>query len=173
VGVLVGVDDDFTPSCNEAWVGSMTEGESCGTNWDCAKDRCVYNGQSMSACDALGAVGEPCESPFDCEGALRCEKPSPSGAGACAPRVALGGSCEGSSDCEEELRCAQEGTCQPREQAGGPCASDGDCVAGMECNGSLCEPLGAAGAPCDADSDCASFACVKPAGTCADVCHDA
>ena len=176
VGFLIGVNDEFTPSCNEAWVGSVPEGGSCSTNWDCARDRCVgtvEQEQTTWACKARGALGEPCGSTLECEDALRCDQPSPSSAGTCAPRIALGGSCAGSHDCAKELRCAQEGTCQPREQQGGPCMSDLDCAAGMTCDSSACAPLGAAGAPCSHDSDCASFACVDATGTCADVCKGA
>ncbi|UQA59854.1 hypothetical protein [Polyangium aurulentum] len=174
LGVVLGVNGEFTPSCPDAWDGSVPEGETCGTNWDCARDRCLRttdaNGQMTSACTARAAVGEPCSSPFDCEAALRCDQPAAPDAGTCAPRLAVGGSCKGSSDCQEELRCAQDDTCQPREQAGGPCASDGDCVAGMACNGATCAPLGAGGAPCSFDGDCASSACVDATSTCADVC---
>jgi hypothetical protein len=173
LGVLIGVDEEVTPSCKEAWVGSVPEGGTCSTNWDCAEDRCLITveqgGESTSACKALSALGGPCEWSFDCEDGLRCDQPSPPNAGTCATRVALGGSCKGSSDCEEELRCGQDGACQPREKEGGPCMTDSDCVAGMACD-STCAPLGAAGAPCDSDSDCASFACADATGTCADVC---
>lgn len=168
LGALLGVNDGFTPSCPDAWDGAVPEGEACGTNWDCARDRCLRNidssGQMTSACKARAVVGEPCASPFDCEEALRCD------AGTCAPRLAVGGSCKGMSDCQEELRCADDGTCQAREQAGGPCASDEDCAAGTMCNASMCAPLGGAGAPCSTDSDCASSACIDATSTCADVC---
>ncbi|MDI1434413.1 hypothetical protein [Polyangium sorediatum] len=168
LGALLGVDEKFTPSCIDAWDGSVPEGEACGTNWDCARDRCVRNvdssGQSTSACKAKGAAGEPCSATFDCEEALRCDT------GTCAPRLAVGGSCKGSVDCQKELRCAQDDTCQAREQAGGPCASDEDCAAGTTCKGSMCAPLGTVGAPCSSDSDCASSACVDATSTCADVC---
>ncbi|AUX45211.1 hypothetical protein SOCE26_066920 [Sorangium cellulosum] len=174
LGVLLGVNDGFTPSCLDAFDGSVPEGETCGTDWDCVRDRCLYtgdaSGQRTSACTARAAAGERCSSAFDCDEALRCDQPSPSNAGTCAPRLAVGGSCEGSLDCQEELRCGQEGTCQARQQAGGPCASDGDCAAGTTCDGATCAPLGAAGAPCSSDSDCASFACGDATGTCADVC---
>ncbi|WP_437317518.1 hypothetical protein [Sorangium sp. So ce385] len=173
LGVLLGVNDGFTPSCLAAWDGSVPEGGTCATDWDCARDRCLYtgdaSGQRTSACKAKAAAGEPCSSTFDCDEALRCDQPSPPDEGTCAPRLAVGGSCEGSLDCQEELHC-EDGTCQARQQAGGPCASDGDCAAGTACDGATCAPLGAAGAPCSADSDCASFACADATGTCADVC---
>ena len=177
LGPLLGVDEELVPSCNDAWDGSVAEGETCGTNWDCVRDHCVHhidpNGEQTSACEAEGAVGEPCESSFDCEDALRCDQPSPPTAGKCAPRLAMGVDCTSSSDCEPALHCADVGTCQPREMQGGSCSFDDDCVEGMACEGSVCQPLGGAGAACDSDSDCVSFACVKPAGTCADVCHGA
>ncbi|WP_437303788.1 hypothetical protein [Sorangium sp. So ce388] len=174
LGVLLGVDDKFTPSCLDAWDGSAPEGGTCGTDWDCAQDRCLHtidaSGQRTSACKARAAAGQPCSSRFDCDEALRCDQPSPPDAGTCAPRLAAGGSCKGSLDCEEELRCGEDGACQAREQAGGPCASDEDCAARATCDGVTCAPLGAAGAPCFSDSDCASSACVDATGTCADVC---
>ncbi|MDC3962387.1 hypothetical protein KEG38_51695 [Polyangium jinanense] len=173
-GALLGVDEKSTPSCPDAWDGSAPEGEACGTNWDCVRDRCLRNidssGQSSSACKARAVAGEPCTSPFDCEEALRCDQPSSPDPGTCAPRLAMGGSCKGSSDCEAELRCADDGTCQTREQAGGPCTSDDDCASGTTCKGAMCAPLGAAGAPCFTDSDCASSACIDATDTCADVC---
>ncbi|WP_437827817.1 hypothetical protein [Sorangium sp. So ce1153] len=174
LGVLLGVDDEFTPSCLDAWDGSAPEGGTCGTDWDCAQDRCLHttdaSGQRTSACKARAAAGQPCSSRFDCDEALRCDQPSPPDAGTCAPRLAAGESCKGSLDCEEDLRCGQDGTCQAREQAGGPCGSDEDCAAGATCDGATCAPLGAAGAPCFSDSDCASSACVDETGTCAEVC---
>ncbi|XXX75545.1 hypothetical protein WMF30_48635 [Sorangium sp. So ce134] len=174
LGVLLGVNDGFTPSCLAAWDGSVPEGGTCGTDWDCVRDRCVYttdaSGQRTSACKARSVAGEACSSTFDCDEGLRCDQPSPPDAGTCVQRLAVGGSCEGSLDCEEELRCGQDGTCQAREQAGGPCASDNDCATGTACDGAMCAALGAAGAPCSADSDCASFACADATGTCADVC---
>ncbi|WP_437672162.1 hypothetical protein [Sorangium sp. So ce131] len=174
VGVFLGVDPKVTPSCLDAWDGSVPEGGTCDTDWDCVRDRCVRttdaSGQTTSACTAWAAAGEPCTSPFDCDEALRCDQPSSPDAGTCAPRLAAGGSCKGSRDCEEELRCGPDGTCQAREQAGDPCVSDEDCAAGTTCDGGACAPLGAAGAPCSYDSDCASFACVDATGTCADVC---
>ncbi|WP_437660007.1 hypothetical protein [Sorangium sp. So ce1182] len=174
LGVLLGVNDKFTPSCLDAWDGSAPEGGTCGTDWDCAGDRCVHttdaSGQRTSACKAIAAAGQPCSSRFDCDEALRCDQPSPPDAGTCAPRLAVSGPCKGSLDCQEELRCGQDGTCQAREQAGGPCASDEDCATGTTCDGATCAPLGAAGAPCSSDSDCASSACVDATGTCADIC---
>ncbi|KYG08015.1 hypothetical protein BE21_26120 [Sorangium cellulosum] len=174
LGVLLGVNDGFTPSCLAAWDGAVPEGGTCATDWDCARDRCLYTGdatgQRTSACKARAAAGEPCSSTFDCDEALRCDQPSPPDEGTCAPRLAVGGSCKGSLDCQEELRCGEDGTCQAREPAGGPCASDQDCAAGTACDGATCAPLGAAGAPCSADSDCASSACAAATGTCADVC---
>ncbi|WP_438004520.1 hypothetical protein WME89_37915 [Sorangium sp. So ce321] len=174
LGVLLGVNEKFTPSCLDAWDGSAPEGGACGTDWDCAGDRCVHttdaSGQRTSACKATALAGQPCSSRFDCDEALRCDQPSPPDAGTCAPRLAVSGSCKGSLDCQEELRCGQDGTCQAREQAGGPCASDDDCAAGTTCDGATCAPLGAAGAPCSSDSDCASSACVDATGTCADIC---
>ncbi|WP_437969865.1 hypothetical protein WMF04_11465 [Sorangium sp. So ce260] len=174
VGVLLGVNEKSAPSCLDAWDGSAPEGGTCSTDWDCARDRCVRtsdaSGQTVSACTARAAAGEACSSTFDCDEALRCDKPSQPDAGTCAPRLTVGGSCRGSLDCQEELRCGEDGTCQAREQAGGPCASDEDCAAGTTCDGAACAPLGAAGAPCSSDSDCASSACVDATGTCADVC---
>jgi hypothetical protein len=176
LGGLLGVQADAALSCNDAWDGAVPEGESCGINWDCAEDHCVYTaepgGPSTSACKAPAVVGEPCESLFDCEDGLRCDQPSSSSAGTCATRMALGGSCEGDLDCQKELRCGQGGACEAREQEGGPCMSDSDCAPGMRCEGSTCAALGAAGAPCDVDSDCASSACVKATSTCADVCKE-
>ncbi|WP_437730551.1 hypothetical protein [Sorangium sp. So ce1335] len=174
LGVLLGVDDEYTPSCLDAWDGSVPEGGTCNTDWDCARDRCVHtvdaSGQRTSACTARAAAGEPCSSAFDCDEALRCDQPSPPSAGTCAPRLGVGGACKGSSDCQEELRCGEDDTCQTREQAGGPCTSDEDCAAGTTCDGAACAPLGAAGAPCTSSWDCASSACVDATGTCADVC---
>ncbi|WP_437570944.1 hypothetical protein [Sorangium sp. So ce542] len=175
LGVLLGVNDGFTPSCLDAWDGSAPEGGTCATDWDCARDRCVRStdasGQTTSACKARAAAGEPCSSAFYCDEALRCDQPSPPDDGTCAPRLAVGASCKGSLDCQEELRCGEDGTCQAREPAGGPCASDEDCAAGTRCDGATCAPLGAGGAPCSADSDCASSACAAATGTCADVCQ--
>ncbi|WP_437284647.1 hypothetical protein [Sorangium sp. So ce406] len=174
VGVLLGVNGEFTPSCLDVWDGSVPEGGTCGSDWDCARDRCVRttdaSGQTTSACKARALAGEPCSSAFDCDEALRCDQPSPPDAGTCAPRLAAGESCKGTLECQAELRCGDDGTCQAREQAGGPCASDQDCAAGATCDGATCAPLGAAGAPCSYDSDCASSACVDATGTCADVC---
>ncbi|WP_437685642.1 hypothetical protein [Sorangium sp. So ce176] len=174
VGVLLGVDAEFAPSCLGAWDGSVPEGGTCGSDWDCGRDRCVRtidaSGQTTSACKARATAGEPCASAFDCDEALRCDQPSPPDAGTCAPRLAAGDACEGSLACQEGLRCGEDGACQAREQAGGPCASDLDCAAGTTCDGATCAPLGAAGAPCSSDSDCASSACADATGTCADVC---
>jgi hypothetical protein len=176
LGDLVGVQAKAVLSCNDAWDGAAAEGETCGINWDCVKDHCVYSskpgGPSTSACKAPAAVGEPCESLFDCEDGLRCDQPSPPSAGTCATRSALGGSCKGDLDCQKELRCGKDGACEARVQEGGPCLSNSDCTPGMRCAASTCAPVGAAGAPCNADSDCASSTCVDATSTCADVCKE-
>ncbi|MBN2574513.1 MAG: hypothetical protein JXP73_08095 [Deltaproteobacteria bacterium] len=124
--------------------GTKQVGEKCDFDNDCAggtegKATCEYDFDSgVGTCKALGEVGAPCESTFDCVDSAYCDYDSD----LCAARVAAGGACTLGSECLDGYYCPS-GTnqCTAQKENGAACTSFSECRSST-CDGGTCKSSG-------------------------------
>jgi len=97
-----------------------TKGYLCNT-----ADGLTCDSQS-GACEALGAVGEPCSGGlYACVQTAYCDF----GAGVCQQRLALGEACAGDDECQASAYCEpSDSTCAARRAVGEACMTNAECV---------------------------------------------
>jgi hypothetical protein len=121
---------------------------------------CKYDVDGTSACAAMGAAGDACQSPQECRSGF-CNYPK----GVCDDGGRTGDPCAAASDCRAGY-CDAGGHCAEYQAPGGSCAADGECSNGH------CDPGTSRcglpdGATCSyADSDCQSGNCDDTSHTC-------
>lgn len=124
--------------------GNKQVGEQCDFDDDCAggkegKATCVYDFDSgVGTCQALGDVGAPCTSTFDCVDSAYCDYDSD----LCAARVAAGGACTLGSECLDGYYCPSSTyQCTAQNENGAACTSFSECRSG-NCENGTCASSG-------------------------------
>lgn len=163
VGVLLSTP---TPeACLEVFVGSATEGQSCGACESglscertmpgcgtCQVRRSPDPGlQERAPCSVPSTPGEP-----QCGLGLWCRSTS-EGTSACARRMVPGERCDQGPFCTVNARC-QDGLCVESADVGESCGVG--CKQGLFCSTEdRCVPQRALGAACERSEECRSFTC--------------
>jgi hypothetical protein len=106
------------------------------------------------------ADGAPCGEAAQCTG-RRCNKPTGSICGACAPRVPAGGDCKSTSDCEDTLICGPT-KCVVPSKAGEACGGTAPCAAPLLCSKGTCGAGVGAGESCADGEACKSGLACEP-----------
>jgi hypothetical protein len=99
-----------TPSACLPHGGTLPNGASCTTPWQCASGRCSVDSiNACGACVPVAALGEPCISTLlgtDCADNLVCAlTPTSPTTPVCAAPVSLGGACADTSVCPGDDYC--------------------------------------------------------------------
>ena len=146
-----GAVEDLCLPLSRFFVGTLEDGDACGTAFDC-QNVCVFTGGVCGVCAA-------CASNFQCDDGEVCD------AGICRAPLAAGETCvSGADQCGNDLVCDGQ-RCVARHAAGEPC-DDGVCVDGLVCGpAATCAPPAEDGVACTIDAHCASGRCRE--GLCA------
>jgi len=127
--------DDSGDDSGASWCSPTCDvGDPCGSNGDCAAERCSSGVCLPPTCAPKCGIGNPCDQDSDCAGMscgdnYTCTTPD------CSP------TCDTSDFCSSNADCASE-----------------TCTSGV-CEPPSCEPNCGLGHACDEDSDCASRNC--------------
>jgi hypothetical protein len=103
--------------------GSVANGGSCSTSWQCASGRCdALNFAQCGSCVPQAAAGQPCTQ-YNCADYLFCSASAPGASTTvCAPPVDIGGSCNDSAVCAGNAYCdSTSHQCTQRPAIGEAC----------------------------------------------------
>lgn len=126
------------PACAFA-KGTLTNGDACKADVQCAGGRCAIEDATKNACGVCavapavvastrGDLGDTCDaSQNPCKQSLACNLLQ----NKCVARLALGAPCSGNEYCSLDAYCST--TCKALPTAGQPCPSGGECASGHSC----------------------------------------
>src|ERR1022692_3883697 len=137
------------PSACQVTPGTVPNGGSCGSSWQCQSTHCEKPGAACGTCAARQPASGSCSSDDGCNVGLVCANKK------CVVPGGVGATCSDNNPCRGNLYCTGTGTCAPLVEVGGSCA---DSASACDLtNGAGCNPI---------NKTCAAVAIAKGGEAC-------
>jgi len=119
------------PSACQVTPGTVPNGGSCGSSWQCQSTHCEKPSAACGTCTARQSAAGSCTSDDGCNVGLVCANKK------CVVPGSAGATCSDNNPCSGDLYCTGTGACAKLVEVGGSCsdsASACDLTNGAGCN---------------------------------------
>jgi hypothetical protein len=121
------------PTACQVKPGTVVNGGSCGSSWQCQSTHCEKPTAACGTCASRQPASGACTGDDGCNVGLVCANKK------CVVPGAAGSSCDNNNPCRGDLYCTGSGSCATLVEVGGSCADSASAC--NLANGAGCNPL--------------------------------